>query len=511
MVNIISLDQLYSLKASILDRIDLDNDFVKHYQRMILEDKSKPLFSQTQRYNSFPSNTKGDGKEWSNPSSSNKSGNNVPLQKIIITRGGNSEETDEKGLTRWTIAQSEIDKARQMFLGILNKISKSNLQELFQELMNHLQKYPYFEFYQVIHMDLYNKLLTDKNYHEFYIKIVSLLSKFKRFYESFVKVEKREGGYFYALKYYKKPETENWFGPYPNEVQLFEQVFIKHNVRNGMIKICEKEFSNRWNYIEEISKVSEEDKIVSLKRKLATPIETMLSMFEHNLVLEKTIPIVLKEVYKPNAKGEIIEECIYLLDLFVQKKYLKDECYIEMKEKIQIWQKDEKRTKRCSYYLEALLTKVDGLLGVSDKNINTKINVSPIIKNDFEISQNGIVSQSGIVSLKEEEIISENERDWNDFCEEAYSMDSIEWTNWLKKLEKNLPKENMDFWIFLIQFGLENAKSFKKLNEVLEKYNKQWKQVRKNILEIVENECLNDWELDIPTIRKSYKMLIEKF
>jgi hypothetical protein len=503
MVRCISLDILYGLKSTIVDRLELDSEFVKHYQKMILEDKNKPLFSQTQRFNSFPNPSVSSGKgEWSTTSSSSssstKSGGGGSKHRIIITRGpsgaGGEEQNDPRTGGRWSTAVTELDKARQIFLSIMNKISKSNLQELFQELMLHLQKYPYYEFYQQMHMDLYHKLLTDKTYHEYYIKIVALLCKFKKFYESFVRTEKREDGYYFTLRYFKKPEKDVWTGPYPSEKVLYENVFMKYNVRNGMIRICDKEFANRFQYVKDMAKETEEEKIVSLKRRIFAPIEIILSMYDQQLVMEKTLPLVLKDVYKPNEQGIHEEELIYLLDLFIRRKYLKDESYDEMRTQVSTWLSEKQWSKRCTFFMEELLKKIGALT-----------NVSIVIPRAMDMD--GL--EKGALPKEEEE---DGEYDWDEICEEGFeSKDSASWAEWMAKWTPRIAKETeKTAWIALLKFGLDNVRSMKRLQECVKVLSVAWKLIREDVLADVEEQYLADWSIDVPSIRKTFDSFKEE-
>ena len=455
---------------------------MKHYQTMVLEDKNKPLFSQTSKYNSFP-NPQPFGSS-NNGGKHRNHGNQTARHKIVITRGGATEEGT--GRVKWNSGPvSEIEKARHGFVTILNKINKSNLQEIFQELMNHLQQSPYFELYQSIYLDLYQKLLLDKNYHEYYMKIVSLLCKFKKFYESFVRCEKKEDGYYYTLRYFKTPEKVEWIGPFASEYQLYDAVFNKYNLKGGMIRMCEREFKNRWKYVEEMKKEKEEDRIMVWKRKIMTPLEIMISMYEQKLVQEKVLFMIVGDLMKPHSEtGVYEEELFYGMEMFFGKKYFGEDDYEMVMKKVEEWL-TMKWSKRCQFYLEGLKKKVE------------------------KCQESGI-----FISPKKEmtEVVVED-IDWEEIVLSGYKQKTKEeWKEWKDQYYEQVCQEQMKeqptFWVYWIQFGLEDMKHEKRMNELMEEWKGEWEKRKEVVLEYIREECLKDWEIDAPGIEKRFSTLI---
>ena len=162
----------------------------------------------------------------------------------------------EKFLTNSYIKQlpeNNIEKIRRIIITNLNKLNEKKFTIIVKEFIDQLEGLMYYESYEILNQEIFNKIHTDTYFISLYAKLVKELIINKKWQKKmFNIVNNKEGQYYYSLNRMVQKDDEEYFGPFDSMEDAMEDAMESHNYRLSFCTFLEYNFKNRSIYQQEI-------------------------------------------------------------------------------------------------------------------------------------------------------------------------------------------------------------------------------------------------------------------
>ncbi len=258
-----------SLQKQYTEKIDILNDFLELYNKIIGEDSIRPLFSQVYKYDFFPK--KKNFKKYAN-----------------ITKGDNA----------WIPIKpkSEIDKIKKTIKIILNKITEDNSNVLIETLVCEINKSNNADVLNILAKEIIEKIIFDKSYQNIFIKLCQRIWAMNNWHKNLVTIISDEHGNLFWYKNTAKEDVQ-LSGPYKDEESLRNDAGKKVNFKYSLLNILQKHFQKKNTYVEK-SRQNEldEDLRYKYRRHIFGTLEFIGKLFKKKYLSEKIIHLCILDL-----------------------------------------------------------------------------------------------------------------------------------------------------------------------------------------------------------------------
>ena len=286
--------------------------FLRKYDEIIKLDKKKPLFSLTDRYNTFPKQHKFE---------------RLPDKNFL-----------KKGDHAWCPTTNNNNMVK-IIKGILNKITDKNYKELSNELLLNLLKFNMYDMFDVLIKEILEKCIYDNKYHYIYINLCKMIWNNKEIYYNITTISKLDDKYYWN----KNVEIKNTklYGAFNSIEDVKKNIIETLNFKDNLINYFCKEYTIKNILFNEIiqNKLDDEE-IFKRKKKIQSIFEFIVKLYFKKYTTVSKIDYLFTYLIENKIYKEDIE-CIYHISKLLNKNnYNNLEIFIqkfEMKIKDTVW------------------------------------------------------------------------------------------------------------------------------------------------------------------------------
>lgn len=263
-----------------INNITLIKNFIKTYETIRESDKKAPIFTTTQKYNTYKARS-------------------VNFKK---------KQKENKNIWKKLSPETDIKRIESQIKGNLNKVNDDVYNAVLKDLIKKLLEINNICILQYFIEIIYDKIIFDKKFQKKYINMLSEISNNYEIYENYIDIYNEDKKIYYNVC--GDIKTKN--GPFNNKRSAIENSFKLLNLESIFISKLQKEFKKRYKYIEEMEAETDDECKYKLKRKYLGIFEVLLILYYENKLTIETIIIIITKLLKfKNVKYDI--ECLHIL------------------------------------------------------------------------------------------------------------------------------------------------------------------------------------------------------
>jgi hypothetical protein len=222
----------------------------------------------------------------------------------------------EKFLTNSYIKQipeNNIERIKRIIITNLNKLNEKKFTIIVKEFIDQLEGLMYYESYEILNQEIFNKIHTDTYFIGLYAKLVKELIINRKWQKKmFNIVNNKEGQYYYSLNRMVQKEDEEYFGPFDSMEDAIEDAMESHNYRLSFCTFLEDNFKNRLSYQQEIENSEDNFEMnIYSKNRYNNFLKFLFSTYENGIFNEKVVHHILLQLISTTE----IEQFIFLFDI----------------------------------------------------------------------------------------------------------------------------------------------------------------------------------------------------
>jgi len=211
------------------------------------------------------------------------------------------------------IPENNIERIRRIIITNLNKLNEKKFTIIVKEFIDQLEGLMYYESYEILNQEIFNKIHTDTYFIGLYAKLVKELIINKKWQKKmFNVVNNKDGQYYYSLNRMVQKDDEEYFGPFDSTEEAIEDAMESHNYRLSFFTFLEDNFKNRLAYQQEIDNSEDNFEMnIYSKNRYNNFLKFLFSTFENGIFNEKVIHHILLQLLLTRE----IEQFIFLFDI----------------------------------------------------------------------------------------------------------------------------------------------------------------------------------------------------
>lgn len=373
--------------------------FARKYSQKVNEDKNRPLFSKTTKYQSFPNNRQKNKfkKNFNSKKFNSKNLDNCERNSKSFSKGkfkiygkNKFHKNPNKNKFHWRKnskyekpIKRNIKKVKTIkgnIIKIMNKITKKNFENQINELIQFLCINKDESTVLIVAKNILQKIWYDSSFYEIYVKVCQELWNNNNWISNSFRVYEKNNKFYFERKFEedeniscKLIRKDQIFGPFQSEKEATESAFIKNNFKTIFLTMCQQHFIERKNYIKQIKEKKDSSEKYILKRKIFGTLEIIGYFFINNELINnpKIINQILNDLLNQDS-DDIEIEAVKMIFVIIKHKLPKD-FLLSLGHKIKKIMK-QNRTKRIEFMLEDF---------IEDINKLTKIQKRSEIHSDF--------------------------------------------------------------------------------------------------------------------------------
>jgi hypothetical protein len=314
-IRVIPFNSLLKVLESNSEPFPFLESFARKYSQKVSEDRKTPLFSKTQKYNSFPvrCHWKGENKKKSNKTrTKNGEKRNLPDGTLC----DNKDSTWRKEKINTTVLK-KVSGIKSFVIRTLNKITENNFESQANILLNELLENKDSSAVKTVAEIILDKVWYDKSFYNIYVALCQKLWKNTSWMTPAYKIFKTNNNnkiqYFYTLQIESNNKTNSLIGPYKTQEQTETEALKKVHLKSIFLALCRDHFHKREQYINDARNMSDNgnDKYKT-KRKLYGTVEILGQFYKMGYLDEKIIHFIFLSLLHSNTndkeKGAKYEE-----------------------------------------------------------------------------------------------------------------------------------------------------------------------------------------------------------
>jgi hypothetical protein len=275
------------------NNINMINNFITKYKDIEISDTKKPMFSLTKKYNTYK------------------------LKK--------KESKKKKNVWKQLVNKDEDDKIKTEIKSNLNKISDEVHKNIIIELKKILLKSNNIEILHYFIDILYNKIIHDKKFQLKYIEILEEIYKYDKIYLNYTEI-RQDNDKKYIWRIINNKEVDKKFD---KKSDCIKDIRTEMNLYKLLLKVLNKEYKKRDEYIQLYEEEDDDEKEYKLKRKYIGVYEILRILYNNGKIPIDIIICVISRLLKySNINYDI--ECLHTLIIkcvpnknkFIDKKIL---------------------------------------------------------------------------------------------------------------------------------------------------------------------------------------------
>lgn len=426
--------------------IDLIEKFLYDYSKIQKQDSIKPIFMLTKKYSNY-SNKKKQESKW-----------------------------------KKYVAETDVDKVKEIIKSNLNKISKDNFNIISKKLILDIKKMEKGCALNIIVDEIYEKTVFDIKFQNIYLETIKIIWSDRTFYRNLVNIKKENNKFFW-----KEKEKKKVYGPFDNQKILEQSVFNELSLKKLFMNKLQEEFEKRDVYM----KMLDDDSIIDnerfkVKRNLFGLYELLVKLYYSRDIPIFFINYVLFTLFKEKENVYYLE-CIHLmLNLFTGNKEFN---YLMNFEK-------EINSKNISSYLESIRS-------INKETLTSRFKFVKLDIEDYLTKFSGIFKGKNIIKsipVKKEEI------DFDKFIKDNLMKDNFKKITFMLKDNNDKMEDNLlTLFDYLFEYQDKKGTVVNVVSFLLEK-----KHISKDLLNGIYSEIddnLEDLALDFSNIREFFSSL----
>jgi hypothetical protein len=211
------------------------------------------------------------------------------------------------------IPENNIERIKRIIITNLNKLNEKKFTIIVKEFIDQLEGLMYYESYEILNQEIFNKIHTDTYFIGLYAKLVKELIINKKWQKKmFNIVNNKDGQYYYSLNRMVQKDDEEYFGPFDSTEEAVEDAMDSHNYTHSFFTFMEDNFKNRSTYQLEIENSEDNFEMnIFSKNRYNNFLKFLFSTFENNIFNEKVIHHILLQLLATKE----IEQFIFLFDI----------------------------------------------------------------------------------------------------------------------------------------------------------------------------------------------------
>lgn len=300
--------------------------FAVEYSQKVNEDRKVPLFSKTNKYNSFP------------------------------VRCHYSKEKPKKKKDTWRRdipALTKIKKADELkatIVRVLNKITMENFESQSDELLKVLidRKDP--SSVKVVAELILEKVWYDKSFYELYVSLCNKLWSNIEWVQPSYKILKGKNKFFYSLLF---EEGSKPTGPFKTQAEVEAIAQQRVNLKTVFLDLCRTHFNMREEYIN-ILKDLEGNALYKAKRKVFGTVEIVGQFYKMGHLSKKIVNYILGSLLTKMKYDEEME-AFHLMWQVIKQKSIFEKYVQDLKR-----EKEKKWCMRTKFMMDDIIEFVEG-------------------------------------------------------------------------------------------------------------------------------------------------------
>ena len=255
--------------------------FLELYQDIEKKDFIKPIYSETNKYNSFPSFTY-------NKKYSKKGGSGGSKKKGVTFL--------KKGSNAWQpyTPSSNGEKIKQIVISNFNKLTNKNFEQVSDQLIQGLSGIDCSDVLTILGNEVLKKLMYDKNFYKVYVDLCKKIWKLDKWHDSLVTVMQDDGVLYWCENKINVDENMKIYGPYESLDDLRKASRSEINFKRYLMNMLYSEYCKMDEYLEKMQKAvkdGDEDDEFKYRRKIFSNGEFVAELYKDGNMSEKIINI----------------------------------------------------------------------------------------------------------------------------------------------------------------------------------------------------------------------------
>ena len=249
-------------------------EFLELYQDIEKKDFIKPIYSETNKYNSFPSFT----------------------YKKKFKKGGHGGGKKgaffvKKGKNAWQpyTPSSNGEKIKQIVISNFNKLTQSNFEQVSDNLVKDLREINCSDVLTILGNEILKKLMYDKGFYKVYIHLCKKLWGLIEWQDSLVSLIKDDDGLYWCENKINVDEDLKINGPYKSETELRKVSRGEVSFKRCLMNMLYGEFCKFDEYLVGFRGAADEDAEFKFRRRMFSNGEFLAELYAAGCIEDKII------------------------------------------------------------------------------------------------------------------------------------------------------------------------------------------------------------------------------
>ena len=240
------------------------------------------------------------------------------IKPIFMLTKKYSNYSNKKSESEWKkyVAETDMDKVKEIIKSNLNKISKNNFSIISKKLILDIKKMEKGCALNIIVNEIYEKTVFDIKFQNIYLETIKIIWSDRSFYRNLVNTKRENDKFFW-----KEKDGKKVYGPFINQKLMEQSVFNQLSLKKLFINKLQKEFGKREEYMKMLDDVNIIDnERFKVKRNIFGLYEILVKLYYSRDIPIFFINYVLFTLFK-NKENEYYLECIHsILNIFTGHK-----------------------------------------------------------------------------------------------------------------------------------------------------------------------------------------------
>lgn len=275
-------DFIFSFRAVNNMKMPELDDFLRIYHGIEEQDRTKPMFSQTTKYKSFPLNFI--PKRFSKKLSNGK--------RKLLVRG--------EGTWRPYTPLTSNERMKQIIISTLNKLTSKNFSEMSAELLKSLYQINCTDALDILATEILKKAYFDSEYIHLYVTLCSRIWRDREWNKTlFTIISNSETEFYWCENRLETQESISFHGPFKTDKEAITDAMTNINFKKNLMTRCHQEFENRMEHIMASREegVDEEDRY-KRRRRIFSLLEFLALMYNSKHLPERVMHLIIMDLLK---------------------------------------------------------------------------------------------------------------------------------------------------------------------------------------------------------------------
>lgn len=266
--------------------------FLELYTDIEKKDFIKPIYSETNKYNSFPSfahhsNGNGHGKKYGNGYHKKGGlGGGKKKKPVFMKKGSNAWQP--------YTPSSNGEKIKKIVISNFNKLTADNFDQVSDQLISDLKSIDCSDVLTILGAEVLKKLLFDKGFYKVYVNLCKKIWSLQTWHDKLVTIIEDDGSFYWCENKINVDEDMKINGPYETMEKLRVVSRREINFRKYLMNMMYAEFCKMDEYLvkfREAIEKKDDDEEFRFRRKVFSNGEFMAELYKYGYVDEKIMNI----------------------------------------------------------------------------------------------------------------------------------------------------------------------------------------------------------------------------